>query len=159
MIGGDWHLYPTRRQHGYLQRFSDRLGAAVTWRGRGAQSGEKGKHDHEGWRVCHYDATARGGRSAEIDGERSAGHYINTNRGGFASRSACPFLAPFSSVFHTSELGPCLKINNLGNRKYVFFSRIIYSIYKRYLESRENCLYGRRVELHKLVITRDDLHQ
>ena len=67
-----------------------------------------------------YDATSRGGRSAEIDGKRTAGHDINADREGFASHSACPFLAPFSSVSHTLELGRCLKINTLGNRKYVF---------------------------------------
>ena len=32
----------------------------------------------------------------------------------------CPFFAQSSSVFHTPEIGRCLKINNLGNGKYVF---------------------------------------
>ena len=41
------------------QRLSDRLGAAVTRRGQGAESGGEGKDDHEGWRACHYYATAR----------------------------------------------------------------------------------------------------
>ena len=42
------------------------------------------------------------------------------DREGFASRSACTFLAPFTSVFHTPELGSHLKSNNLGNGRYVF---------------------------------------
>ena len=83
------------------QRCSYRLGAAATLRGRGAEYGGKGTDDHEGCRACQYYATARGGQSAEIDGERIAGHDINADRGDFASRLACPFLAPFSSVFHT----------------------------------------------------------
>ena len=36
------------------------------------------------------------------------------------TRSECPFLAPFSSVFHTPEIGCHLKSNNLGNGQYVF---------------------------------------
>ena len=36
----------------------------------------------------------------------------------FASHSACPFLAPFSSVFHILELGRHLKSNNIGNEQY-----------------------------------------
>ena len=57
---------------------------------------------------------------AEIDGERTAGHDINAGREGFASCSARTFLAPFSSVFHTPELGRLLKSNNLGNGQHVF---------------------------------------
>ena len=41
MIGGDCHLYPTRRQCGYLHRCSDRLGAAATRRGQVAESGRR----------------------------------------------------------------------------------------------------------------------
>ena len=33
--------------------------------------------------------------------EQRAYHDINANKEGFDSRSACPFLAPFSSVVHT----------------------------------------------------------
>ena len=40
-IGGDFHLFSTRRQRGYLQRYSARLGAAATLRGRGEEYGEK----------------------------------------------------------------------------------------------------------------------
>ena len=76
--------------------------------------------DNEVWQFPHYDTTARGGLSAEIDGERTAGHAINANRGGFGSCSAYPFRVPFSSVFHTPELGRPLKSNNLGNGEYVF---------------------------------------
>ena len=86
------------------------------------------------------------------------GHDINADKGGFASRSACPFLAKISSVFHTPELGCRLKISNPGNGQYFFSSRIVYSVYKRYLELPEKCHCGRRVALHKLVIARDDLH-
>ena len=43
--------------------------------------------------IYHYDETSRGGQSTEIDGERTAGHDINTDREGFAYRLACPFLA------------------------------------------------------------------
>ena len=39
----------------------------------------------EVWRACHYYATVRGGGSADIDGERIAGHDINANREGFSS--------------------------------------------------------------------------
>ena len=56
----------------------------------------------------------------EINGERTVGHVINADREGFASHSACPFLLPFPSVFHTPELGCRLKSNNLGNGQYVF---------------------------------------
>ena len=45
---------------------------------------------------------------------------INADKEDFASCLACPFLAPFSSVFHTSELGRRLKSNNLGNGQYFF---------------------------------------
>ena len=41
------------------------------------------------------------------------------------TRSECPFLAPFSSVFHTPELGCHLKINNLGNGQYVFLRVLV----------------------------------
>ena len=102
------------------QRCSACLGAAATSRGRGAESGVKETDDHEGCQACHLYATARGGRSAEIYGERIVGHDINADREGFASRSACTFLAPFSSVFHTPELGSRLKSNNLGNEKVSF---------------------------------------
>ena len=51
--------------------------------------------------ICHYGATARGVQSAEIDGEKTAGHDINADKEGFASFSVCPFLVPFSSAFHT----------------------------------------------------------
>ena len=57
---------------------------------------------------------------AEIDGKRTAGHDINTDREGFAYHSECTFLALFYSVFHISKLGRRLKSNNLGNRQYVF---------------------------------------
>ena len=40
-------------------------------------------------------------------------------------RSECPFLAPFSSVFHTPELGCHLKSNNLGNQQYVFLLGLV----------------------------------
>ena len=59
-------------------------------------------------------------RSGEINGERTASHDINTNKEVFVSCSVFHFLAPFSLVFHTPELGHRLKINNLGNWKYVF---------------------------------------
>ena len=94
----------------------------MTGRGRGAESREEGTDDNEGWQIFHYDTTARGGLSAEIDGERTAGHVINADREGFGSCSSCPFLAPFSSVFHTTELGRPLKSNNIGNGQYVFFA-------------------------------------
>ena len=47
-------------------------------------------------------------------------HDINADREGFAFCSACLFLVPFSSVFHTPELGHNLKSYNLGNGQYVF---------------------------------------
>ena len=125
IVGGNFHLWTTIRQHVYLQRFSSRLGAAVTWIGLGAEYREEGKHDHEGWRFCHYDAAARGGRSAEIFGEITVGCVINANRGGFASHSACPFLAPFSSVLNTPELGCCLKSNNPSNGQYIFLRGLL----------------------------------
>ena len=115
MIGGDFHIYPTRRQRGYHQIYSARLGAAATWRGRGAESGEEGTDDNGGWQFCHYDTTARGGLSAEIDRERTVGHVINAYREGFGSCSECTILAPFYLVFHTPELGRLLKSNNIGN--------------------------------------------
>ena len=71
----------------------------------------------------------------------------------------CTFLAPFSSVFHTPELGRCLKSNNFGKCTACFSSRIVYYIYKRYLESTKKFNCGSRVSLHKLIIARDDLHQ
>ena len=41
----------------------------------------------------------------------------------------------------------------------IFFSlRIVYSVYKRYLDSPEKCHFGRRVAIHKLVIGKDDIH-
>ena len=120
ILGGDCHIYPTRRQVDYIQRCSTRLGAAATWRRQGAESGEDGTYDHEGWKIFHYDATARGGLSAEIDGERTAFHDINADREGFSYHSACPFIATFSSVFHTPELGLPLKSNNLENGEYFF---------------------------------------
>ena len=95
------------------------------------------KHDNEGCKVCHYDATARRGQSAEIDGEITAGHDINADREGFAYHLVCPFLAPLYSVFHTPELGRGFKSNNLGNGQYVFLrglftpsTRGIYSLRK-----------------------------
>ena len=120
MIGGNCHLYPPRRQHGYLRGWSARLSAVTTWKGRGAESGKERTEDNEGWRVCNYDATARGGQSAKINRKRTAVHDINTDTEGFAYHSACPFLAPFYSVLHTPELGHRLKSNNLGNGKSVF---------------------------------------
>ena len=60
---------------------------------------------------------------AEIDGERISGHDINSDRGGFASCSECPFLVPFSSVFHITKLGRRLNSNNLGNGQYFFLHR------------------------------------
>ena len=63
MIGGNFHLWPTRRQRGYIQRYPALLGTAATLRGRGAESGEEGTDDNEGWLFCHYDTTARGGLS------------------------------------------------------------------------------------------------
>ena len=42
MIEGDFQLYPTIRQRCNLHRYSSSLGAAATWRGRGAESGEEG---------------------------------------------------------------------------------------------------------------------
>ena len=134
MIGGDCHIYPTRRQREYLQRYSARLGAAAIWRGRGAEYGEEGTDDHEGWQFFHYDTTARGGLSAEIDGERTAGHVINADKEVFGSFSECPFLAPVYSLFHTPELGLHLKSSNLGKWTVCFSSRIVYSIYKHYSE-------------------------
>ena len=119
MIGNGCHIYPTRIQCGYLQRYSARLGAASTWRRQGAESGEEGIYYNEGWRFCHYDTIERRGLSAEINGGRTAGQFINDNREGFSSCSACSFLAPFSSVFHNPELGRPLKSNNLGNGQYV----------------------------------------
>ena len=41
----------------------------------------------------------------------------------------------------------------------MFSSRIVDSIYKRYLESLEKCHFGRRLVLHKLVIAGDDVQQ
>ena len=122
MLGGDCHLYPTRRQRDYLKRCSACLGYEETWRVQGAESGEDGPYDHKGWQVFHYDATARGGRSAEIDGERTAGHGINADREGFASRSSCPFIAPFSSVFHTPPtLTVASKVTTLAMYSMFFF--------------------------------------
>ena len=116
----DCHIYPTRRQCEYLQICSARLYAAATLRGKGAKYGGEGTDDHEGWRACHYDTTVRWGRSKEIDEERTAGHDINDEKEGFGYCSACPFFAPFSSVFHTPKLGRCLKSNKPGNEQYVF---------------------------------------
>ena len=123
IIGGDWHLYINRRQCGYICRFSYRLGAVATWIGWGAEYEEEGIDDHEGWRVFQYYETARGGQSVKINRERTADHDINADREGFAYCSACPFLAPFSSVLYTPELGCRLKTNNPGNRQYVFLRR------------------------------------
>ena len=81
----------------------------------GKFSVEEVTDDHERWRACHYYETVRGGKIPEIYGERIVDHHINANREGFASRSACTFLAHFSSVFHTPELGRRLKSNNPGN--------------------------------------------
>ena len=95
----------------------------MTLKGRGAELGEEETNDHEGWQVCHYDATARGVQNTEINGEITAGRDINTDREGFASHSACPFPEPFSSFFHTPELGRRLKSNNFGNGHNVFLCR------------------------------------
>ena len=56
------------------------------------------------------------------------------------------------------NLGVAAKVTTLAMDSF-FSSRIVYSIYKWYLESPENCQFGRRVALHKLVIARVDLHQ
>ena len=53
------------------------LGAAVTRRGQGEESVEEGTYDHEGWQACHFNATEKGGQSAEIYREITAGHDIN----------------------------------------------------------------------------------
>ena len=45
---------------------------------------------------------------------------MNSEREGFAFLSAFPFLAAFSSVFHTPKLGCCIKSNNLRNGQYFF---------------------------------------
>ena len=119
LICGDCHLYPTRRQSCYIQRYSAHLGAAATWKVRGAESGEEGIDNNEGYRFCHYDTTARGGLSADIDREITVGHVINNDREGFDCCSACPFIALFSSVFRTPELGRRLKSNILGKGHYV----------------------------------------
>ena len=39
---------------------------AVTWREQGEESVEEVTYDHEGWQACHFDATEKGGQSAEI---------------------------------------------------------------------------------------------
>ena len=88
---------------------------------QGEESVGEGTDNHEIWKSCHYYETSRGGKSAEINREIIAGHGINTDRKGFAYCSACPFLAPFSSVFHTPELGRRPKSNKLINLQYVFF--------------------------------------
>ena len=48
IIGNDFHVYYYIIQLIYIQGYSDRLGAADTWRGRGAKSGEEGTYDNEG---------------------------------------------------------------------------------------------------------------
>ena len=50
------------------------------------------------------------------------------------------------------------KVTTLAMDSMIYFW-IVYSFYKRYLESPKKCHCGRRVSLHKLVIARDDLHQ
>ena len=49
-----------QRRVSTCQRWSTRLGAADTWRGRGAEYGEELSGYHELWGACHYDATSRG---------------------------------------------------------------------------------------------------
>ena len=122
IIGGNCHIYPTRIQRGYLQICSARLGAAVTWIGQDAESREEGTDDHEGWLVSHYDATSRGGGRSEIDGEWTAGHDINTGREGFASRSACAFLAPFPPSSIPQNLGVASKVTTLTMNSMFFFT-------------------------------------
>ena len=63
MIGGYCRIYSTRRQHGYLQRYSACLGVEATRRELGAESGEEVTYDNEVWQACHSDATERGGLS------------------------------------------------------------------------------------------------
>ena len=104
------------------QRCSARLGAAATWKGWGAESGGKGTDDHEGWRACHYYETARGERSTEIDGEITADHGINADRVGFASRSACPFLALFLQSSIPQNLGVASKVTTLEMDSTFFFA-------------------------------------
>ena len=41
----------------------------------------------------------------------------------------------------------------------IFSSRIVYSMYKQYLELPENVHCEIRVALHKLIIARDDMYQ
>ena len=62
-----------------------------------------------------------------------------------------------SSIPH--NLGVASKVTTLAMDSMFFFADCVYSIYKQYLESPEKCHCGHRVELHKLVIARDDLHQ
>ena len=121
MIGGDCHLRPTRK-NGYLQIFSARLGTAVTWRGQGAESGGEVVYYHDGWQVCHYDETARGGWSAEIDGERTVGHDINADREGLASCSVCTFLAPFIMYSIPNKLFISSKLTTLAMYSMFFFA-------------------------------------
>ena len=64
----DCKLQPTIIQHKCLHRCSAHICAAATWRERGEEYVGEGTDDHEGWRACHYDATARGGQSVEIYG-------------------------------------------------------------------------------------------
>ena len=70
-----------------------------------------------------------GGLSEKIEGERTAVHVINTDSEDFGSCSACNFLAPFSSVLHTPELGHPLKSNNPGNGQDIFL-RGLFTPYK-----------------------------
>ena len=93
-----------------------------------------------------------------IDGEITAGHVINADRDSFASHLECPFLAPFSSVFHTPELGCRLKSNNVGNRKYVFFAVHLLHLLAVFIVAGK-FHFESRLALHKIVIIMDDLHQ
>ena len=56
------------------------------------------------------------------------------------------------------NLGVASKVTTLAMDSMIYFW-IVYSVYKRYLESPKKCHCGRKVSLHKLVIARDDLHQ
>ena len=146
MMGGDCHLYTTIRQHGYLHIYSASLGVVATWRGRGEESGEEGTDDNERWRVSHYDTTYIGVQITKIDGERIVGHDINSIREGFAYCSECPFLAPFSSVFYTSELGRRFKSKNLGNWRFFLEYCLLYL--QAVFRVAKKIHYGRRVALH-----------
>ena len=101
---------------------------------------------HEGWWACHCCATARGGKSTEIDREIIAVHDINANREGFTSCSACPFLAPFFWSYIPHNLGVASKVTSLVLDTMFFFADCLLRLQAVFRVARK-CHCKRRVYL------------